>query len=110
MNHKEKIKQLELYWQKHIAQFERSKSSQKAYCTKHNLVDHQLSYWKKRIHQIDGQLKVNTHFAKIKLQPEAVISKKMLRLTLNLPNGMTLNIELDSRKELVTMIQELVSV
>jgi hypothetical protein len=106
---KNKTKQLELYWRKHIAQFERSNSSQKAYCTKYNLTDHKLSYWKKRIHQLDDQPKVNTHFAKVKLQPKAVVSKKTLRLTLNLPNGITLNIELDSSKELVTMIQDLVN-
>ena len=106
---KNKTKQLELYWRKHIAQFERSTSSQKAYCAKHNLTDHQLSYWKKRSHQLDDQPKVTTHFAKVKLQPKAVVSKKTLRLTLNLPNGITLNIELDSSKELVTMIQDLVN-
>ena len=50
---KNKTKQLELYWRKHITQFEHSKCSQKVYCTKHNLTDHKLSDWKKRIHQID---------------------------------------------------------
>ena len=88
MNPKEKIKQLELYWRKHIAQFKRAHISQKAYCTKHNLVDHQLSYWKKRIHKLDDQAKVNTHFAKIKLQSEAVVSKKMLKF--KLPNGISM--------------------
>ena len=106
---KNKTKQLELYWRKHIAQFERSNSSQKAYCTKHNLTDHQLSYWKKRSHQLDDQPKVTTHFAKVTLQPKAVVSKKTLRLTVSRPNGITLNIELDSSKELVTMIQDLVN-
>ena len=108
MNHKEKIKQLELYWRKHIAQFKRAHISQKDYCIKHNLVDHQLSYWKKRIHKLDDQAKVNTNFAKVKLQSEAVVSKKMLKF--KLPNGISLNLELDSRRELVSMVQELAKV
>jgi hypothetical protein len=47
INHKDKTKHLESSWQNYIAQFERSDLSQKSYCARHNLVAHQLSYWKK---------------------------------------------------------------
>ena len=109
MHQKEKTKQLELYWRKHIAQLKCSQLSQKAYCTQHNLVDHQLRYWKKRIYLLDDRSKAKGPFAKVQvqLQPEASITKQQPRLTISLPSGVEMRVELDKSQDLIAIINKL---
>ena len=109
MNHKEKTKHLESSWQKHIAQLERSDLSQKAYCDRHNLVAHQLSYWKKRLKKLNSKYKTKGNFSKLRIQPELVVSKPKLKFNLNLPNGIVAALELTSREDFLKIIRELAS-
>ena len=110
MNPKEKIKQLESYWRKHIAQFKRAHISQKAYCAKHDLIAHQFTYWKTRIRQLSADSKsAKGNFTKIQVQHNPVISNQNLRLTLNLSNGIGMELELDKIQDLIDIIHKLES-
>ena len=44
----EQLEQKRIYWMQHIDSWQETGLSQAEYCRRHNLKDHQLTYWKKR--------------------------------------------------------------
>jgi hypothetical protein len=44
----DQIEQKRIYWKQHIDSWQETGLSQAEYCRRHNLKDHQLTYWKKR--------------------------------------------------------------
>ena len=49
MSRREQIEQKRAYWKEQIDQWRLSGLSQAEYCRRHDLVRHQMAYWKKRL-------------------------------------------------------------
>jgi hypothetical protein len=63
----EQLEQKRINWKQHIDSWQQTGLSQAEYCRRHNLKDHQLTYWKKRF------LKTETEVSFVPLKLEDII-------------------------------------
>jgi hypothetical protein len=63
----DQIEQKRIYWKQHIDSWQETGLSQAEYCRRHNLKDHQLTYWKKRF------LKTETGVSFVPLELEDIL-------------------------------------
>jgi len=77
------------FWQNHFCQWEKTKTSQASYCTKHDLNYHCFGYWRRKLLSVErADKKQNNSSAFIPVvERQSVIPSN---LSLSLPNGIIL--------------------
>lgn len=77
----------EAYWREHVGGWRASGESQKAYCDRHGLKDHSLSYWHQRLAKREGVAAVGEPLTLIRATIAADPVNSMPCLSLASPNG-----------------------
>ncbi|MEF8697869.1 MAG: hypothetical protein V5B33_18380 [Candidatus Accumulibacter sp. UW20] len=77
----------EAYWRGHVAEWRASGESQRAYCDRHGLKDHSLSYWHQRLAKREGGAAVGEPLTLIRATIVADPLVSMPCLSLASPNG-----------------------
>ena len=75
------------FWQTHIAQWQTSGLSQRAYCIQHDLIIHRFYDWRRRIKSDDNK---RVSFLPVSLVGGASFNKASVRI--HTPNGYTIEI------------------
>jgi len=86
-----KLDQKRTYWAQHVSAWQKTNLSQQAYCQKHSLRPHQLSYWKNKpviTHDQPAKVTASSQAQETTFVPvEISLQEDVLDLIIQFPNG-----------------------
>lgn len=95
------------FWEAHIKNWQQGGLSQVAYCRKHDLQQHQFSYWKKKLIQSDSDIS----FVPLDLSQHLPVVVKASMINLFTPGGYKIEINTgfdpSTLKQLLKTVQSL---
>ena len=100
-------KQRRRFWKEHIDRWQQDSMSQAAYCRQYELKQHQFTYWKKRLSQIDSAIT----FVPLQLAHRLPTAATKPGFNLYTPNGFRIEVAVGfdpaTLKQLISAVQSL---